>query len=177
MDTFKGPRLPILFLLYVDGQAPISGAIRLQKMVFLLKNEYKISKRTFTSIKFTAHKFGMYSKEIQDDIIFLENMGLISAKNRDKFSFDYLMGDEDITKPVEYSLTDKGIKFVEAVIAEASKSGEESKTKINEIVKTCGDVKQKFNSADIRDILKYVYKKYPEYTINSEILNDVMGDN
>lgn len=177
MDNFKGPRLPILFLLYAGSNSPISGAIRLQKMVFLLKNEYKISKRTFTAIKFTAHKFGMYSKEIQDDIIFLENMGLISAKNRDKFSFDYLMGDEDLNKPVEYSLTDKGMKFVGAVIAEAGKSDDASKEKMAEILKTCDEVKRKFNSADIKDILKYVYQKYPEYTVNSEILNDVMGDN
>jgi len=180
MDSFKGPRLPILFLLYVPDStgklmSSIKGAIKLQKMVFILKNEYKVSRRTFTSIKFVPHKLGMYSKEIQDDIAFLKNMGLIDTGQKDEFDFDYLMGEEDINVPIEYFLTGKGKIFVEKVIGEARKAGKDGEEKINKILEASEDVKKRFNLANIRSILKYVYQKYPRYTIKSEILYDVLG--
>lgn len=172
MDSFKGPRVPILFLLYAGKQAPIRGAIRLQKMVFILKHEYKVSKRSFTALLFKAHRFGMYSAGIQDDVIMLMNLGLIDT-DRDEYALDFIENeDQDIQQPVEYRLTSKGVQFVEKIIVETKKQDPERTAKILE---ACEDVKAKFNGVDVKDLLRYVYQKYPEYIVKSEIVSDVLG--
>ncbi len=173
MDNFKGPRIPILFLLHANNNEPINGAIRLQKMVFILKEEHKISKRTFTSIIFKPHKFGMYSPKIQDDLMFLKNLNLVVDDSTDEFDLDFIASEEDeIYKPKKYSLTVQGVAFVKKVISDAM--GKDPKT-IEAVLKACEEVKSKFNSTDIKDLLRYVYQKYPKYTVKSEILSKILG--
>jgi uncharacterized protein YwgA len=142
-------------------------------MVFILKHEYKISKRTFTALEFKPNKFGMYSQAIQDAIVFLKNTELIGDNKEDEFDLDDLIGEDDeINRPTEYVITNKGKDFVEQIITSCK---EEDQEKINKILADCLDVKNRFNACNLKTLLRYAYEKYPKFTINSVILAEILG--
>ena len=158
---------------------PIQGTTRLQKLLFLLKEEAKLSPSTGKGFEFTAWKFGPVSKELYDDLEKLENLGLLrsepvamsSTTERDEFdlSFDDLMGDEesqsrDSLEEKQYSLTPEGLGWVQAHFHPVK----EKKT-----LDTVRRIKTKYGALSLQDLLHYVYTKYPEMTSQSEIKDKV----
>ena len=51
------------------------------------------------------------------------------------------------------------------------------KANIKPFIKYLRDYKAKLNNASLRDILRYVYIKYPDFTKKSLIRDDILGDN
>jgi len=158
----------------------IGGITRLQKYLFLLENEEGI-KPEENDFEFEAYKVGPYSSKLYDDLEFLENSGLIEgnlageateeeATEIDMMSFDDFINDED-TKAADayeerkYSLTEKGLNFIKEKIY-----NEEYKPAIEGIRK----IKSKFGYYSLTDLLLYVYSKYPEMTIESEIKEKIL---
>jgi hypothetical protein len=166
------------------------GITRIQKYLYLLEKEGKITSAG-EGFEFQAYKAGPYSSKLYDDLEFLENLGLIEseitaeatdaeASEIEEISFDDLMGDgseqtdgeqfdgfgaSDAYEERRFILTDEGRERVEALLA-----NEEYKPVVDAVRK----IKSRFNNHSLSDLLFYIYTKYPEMAVESEIRDKVL---
>jgi uncharacterized protein YwgA len=131
----------LLALLHAVG-GTISGATRLQKLLFLLKREQGME----TSYKFTPYMFGPHSPDVLDDTIDLEMTGYINIQK--EVSEPMLAGDCVISR--KYQLTPEGTKAAKEVYEKLS----------DEYKRALSSLKQ-FNEMKLTELLNYVYTKYP----------------
>jgi hypothetical protein len=183
-----------MLLLGVEPSGKISeglgGITRLQKLLFLLEQEEGLvpSREGF---EFAAYKAGPYSSKLYDDLEFLENLGLIEgevaaeateeeAAEVDLLEFDELMGESaddsggtpadglaaaDAYEERRFKITKDGTERIENLIA----SG-----KYAPVIDGIRRIKGKYGNHSLSDLLFYVYKKYPEMTVESEIKEQVL---
>ena len=139
----------ILLLLNGDNKSPIEGMTRFVKLVFLTQKKV-LDKSENTKIKFDfgPDRFGPLSMEIYDELDFLKSVGMIKEGNRKK-----------------YEITDKGVKFLEKKTFE--RVSEDMRKRIS-------NIKETYGREELNDLLKYVYITYPDFTVNSEILDKVI---
>jgi uncharacterized protein YwgA len=166
----------LLVLLYSSGgksdfNDPVSGRTRLMKLLFLLQNEYNLHKKLGIDEEygFEAYNYGPFSKDVYDDVEFLENVGLIKTSTKglagpadqneemkvvNNLSVDYGLERPDVGYEEEvFELTKKGISFVEEQLLPSLPN-----SLYKEIIKT----KERFSDLPLSSLLRYVYKKYPE---------------
>ncbi len=113
----------------------VEGSVRLQKLLFLLKREQGVDSLPF---RFLPHLHGPYSVEVSDTVLELEKAGLVEVEREG-------------AEVVSCSLTARGEKLAEEFL---STLPEEVRKKMEEL--------KKFNEMRLRDLLNYVYSKYPE---------------
>jgi len=182
----------ILLGLNSDGniEEGLGGITRLQKYVFLLEKEERISPSN-QGFEFKAYKAGPYSSKLYDDLEFLENIGYIEseitaaatdeeASEIEDLNFDDLMGDEadrtdgelydgfgssDAYDERRFILTQEGKKKVEQILANPD---------YKPVIDAVRKIKSRFSTHSLSDLLYYVYTKYPEMTIESEIKDKVL---
>jgi hypothetical protein len=182
-DTLKTDL--ILLLLYAKGASgklsePITGITRLMKLLFLLKKEGKVD----DAFKFEPYKMGPFSSEVYPEIEFLKNYPtpdspLISTKSVDNNSEIYnpeqIKMIEDISfyeeEPLsskeintEFNLTDLGKKIA---VQLWDSTPAENRLEIE-------NIKTKYSSMTLKDLLRYVYKTYPDMTTKSEIKDQLI---
>jgi hypothetical protein len=178
----------LLLLLYLDDRKPINGAVRLTKMMFLFDKEIQpeLKKKGLGSEKlpdFLAYNFGPFSKDLYELLEFFQNIQFIKTTDRqaeDMSEIDDWNGEwfDDAyneincgininSKYMKYELNDLGSKYVEEKIL-PNLTGEQQK--ILEQFKT------KIVNTTAKNILRYVYTKYPDYAINSLIKAEITGD-
>lgn len=182
----------LLFLLDADERAPINGAIRLMKMMFLFNQEIMpaISQKG-ASIgelpKFIAYDFGPFSKDIYEQIEFFENLKFLKTsqvdaiEHTDEFDdWETIYGEDvlDVTlkdgyrrlnidyKSIKYEITERGDKYVQTKI---------SPELSNEIKDLLTNFKRKINSITTQQLLFYVYSRYENFTTASKIKEKVLG--
>ncbi|MVB12312.1 hypothetical protein CAFE_30450 [Caprobacter fermentans] len=179
----------LLLLLYLDNKKPIKGAIRLTKMMFLFNEEIAplLKKKGLNSDKlpeFFAYNYGPFSKELYDQIEFFRGLGFIKVTDInaseemgevDDWQEDAFIDEmteqsqshvREDGKYMKYEIATQGIKYVEEEILPL----DPDQLSILEIFK------KKIISLYPKQILKYVYTKYPKYTTNSLIKDEVMRD-
>ena len=156
------------------------------KILKKLSKKFKLDKLTGNEdiFKFTAWNFGPMSATIFKNLDFLKNIGFVEST----FATSYNVTTEEVSeynhyyndlnesentiteyKSEKFCLTPKGIKFIEdkgkyRLLSEDQK-------------KYLRDYKAKLNNASLRDILRYVYITYPDFTKKSLIRDDILGDN
>ncbi|MCK5492846.1 MAG: DUF4065 domain-containing protein [Candidatus Omnitrophica bacterium] len=217
----------LLILLYADGNTPIVGTTRFQKLLFLIEQEKKI-KPEKESFGFEAYKFGPASKKLYDDLDTLVNMGFMqktgenakisehtledietlrasnllsrsATKEEEKVNEIVLEEFEDITNSnlsaelkenenlmsditndaitafneekttrtsddlIVYKITQKGIMYLENnnLLTTSEK-------------KEIDNIKRRYAKIPLSDLLRYVYRKYPGYTTESEIRDEIL---
>ena len=128
----------ILFLLSI-GQ--IKGKIVFQKQVFLAWKELFFEKSV--DLGYIPYRYGAYSKIINDTAKYLENEGSIKIIKR--------KGEGSI-----FLITDYGLKEVKERIKDLT---------IN--LSKLTSRKQDWDEWDKEGIMRYTYRKYPEYTTES----------
>jgi len=182
----SGKRVALLLLLYARGSSgqlceAIEGRTRLQKMLYLLNKEHKVV-RQISSLKFEAYAYGPYTSELYDDLAFLQNMnyldtGTSSDVTVDELSgdvsYDYLMGGLQEELPeryetVSYRLSQKGRDAVQDYI-----EGVKSDQNFPGVMAAIEDVKTRFNRRPLRELVRYVYTKYPEDARESVIADQI----
>lgn len=158
--------------------APIEGITRLEKMVFLINQETKILSNLpeGDSFEFKPYKMGPFSSQIYDEVDFLEALQLVESRKvssdvslglvEEKLFFDDQTLDKyqksesiDIEEIKIYKLTPRGRDVAKNIFGSLQK--EDRDFLIN--------LKKKFNHMNLKQFLRYVYKKYPEFTTESEI--------
>jgi hypothetical protein len=182
----------IMLLLYARGHKgeacePIRGRTRLMKMVFLFDKEIR---RKFNLEKaipdgampdFTPYDYGPFSAQVFGDVEFLIELGFVEVRRADdseplpeeSLEYEYWQAgagsdvdEEGPTCPEEFSLTDLGRGFVEE-----GKAGVLTKEKWAVL----DEFKARCTGASLRALLRYVYTKYPKWTTESKIRNEVLS--
>lgn len=175
----------LLLLLWASGKRgivgeSIQGVVRIMKLLFLMKMDAGLDKYVTDYYAFAPYKLGPFEKTVYDDLDALVERDIIERKTVEE---NRLSPESRLPKELEieegidfdrakanaiYTLTDTGKKYAQAY----AKGAEQIDTVILMAIK---DIKSTWASRPLRDILKYVYKKYPKYTSESEILDKVLG--
>lgn len=121
-------------------------ATRIQKTVFLVEKELKLD----LGYNFIPFYFGPFSKELQDDIYKLSELGYVKIRE----------------EPVEDLISGVIVGFKK--IYEINVTFDLSSLDKNFVDFVTEKLKMPLNS-----LLKYVYMKYPEYTVNSLIKDKI----
>ena len=155
----------------------LGGATRLQKLLYLLEAEEGIQASN-TGFEFEPYKAGPYSSKLYDALEFLENLGFIESEitgestqseaaelnfenlieENDNFSDDYYV-------EKSFKLTRKGDDKVQKILR-----SEEYQPVVDKIRR----IKSKFGRYSLRDLLYYVYTKYPRMVTESEIRDKIL---
>jgi hypothetical protein len=182
----------VLLLVGIDPKRKIGegigGITRLQKLLYLLEQEENL-KPTASGFEFTAYKAGPYSSKLYDDLEFLENIGLLEsevageaepaeASEVDLLNFDELIDDSaedssagkdglapDAYEERRFRISEDGIKRIEKIID----SGQ-----YTPVIDGIRKIKRKYGNYSLSDLLYYVYTKYPDMTVESEIKDKVL---
>lgn len=183
----------LLFLLYSPGvgddfSEPISGRTRMVKMMFLFQKEiYQKFKFDIENlVEFKPWNFGPWSEEVYGDIEFFKSIGFITTRTEninandisveeadefEKWEEDFSLSDymaEEYQQEV-FSLTPLGEKYIK---------GDELFNSLSENQKLgLREFKKKFNGVSLFSLLQYVYKKYPEMIVRSNIKDKILGQN
>lgn len=184
-----GRRDLLLLLLGIKGQTAttdgLGGITRLQKLLFLLEQESHVTP-IGEGFNFEAYKAGPYSSKLYDDLEFLENLNLIerraAAEGTEEeaaeidFTFESLIEPEtesddpsgpapDAYEEYSLSLTPSGLSKVRQMLDDQSYA---------RAVDAVREIKNRYGQYSLKDLLYYVYNKYPEMTTESEIKEKVL---
>lgn len=169
----------VLALLFAGGarkneNEEIVGNTRLDKLMFLLEKETSLKKYVETDFKFDAYNFGPYSSGLFDSVQALVNAGLFEAKRSeseeyldeaDRYQIERQLeeNDESPKTTIIYSLTPEGEKVASTLFQSLNRTEQE------ELV----SMKKTFNSMNLKKLLQYVYRKYPESASQSVIREEI----
>lgn len=179
----------LLALLYSDNKSPIKGSVRLTKMMYLFNKEIKpiIEKKGGQCDKlpeFIPYNFGPFSKDLYEQIELFKGIGFISTKEvpskeimveevddweENPYIGEVLNDEEHLTFNkiyVEYTIAAMGISYYENVIRKQLNSA---------TIELLEQFKKKIVRISVKNLLYYVYSKYPEMTTNSLIKKEVLG--
>ena len=139
----------LLLLLYAPGPSgqigePIKGKTRLQKEVFLTQKNLR-DVGVFTYYPFRPYKLGPYSKELYEDIEWMEYEGILEREKCD-------LGEYGIY--VEFRITNKGRREIERKIQEQN---------LNRAYEVALETKTRFNSMNVVELVRLTHSLYPEY--------------
>ncbi len=127
--------------------SPVNGKTRLVKELFLISKETESGTKGIFSFDFSPGPYGPSSFEVTDA---MKNLELAGKINVDKISG---------TKNSRISLTEIGVK-----------EGENIWKKLPTAVKNdIFSIKSKFKNINYWQLISYVYRAYPSYTVNSLI--------
>lgn len=179
----------LLLLLYLNDKQPILGAIRLTKMMFLFEKEIApiLKKKGLDSENlpnFFAYNFGPFSKDVYEQVELFKGIKFIQVTNinanEEMAEVDDL--EEalyiDEMKNRGYALNSDG-KYYKYQILSTGERYVVEKIKQNITEKQeeiLSAFKRKITSLSPKQILKYVYTKYPDYAENSLIKKEVLDD-
>ena len=169
----------LIALLYSPGEAgdpgePINGNTRLQKLVFLLKQGEgpDVIVRAAKEFKYTPYKMGPFSKGLYRDLDLLNSLGMLrTTKLEYRISDDR---DPDVIEEDEELVGQPEERVIESIRYELTNLGKKAgKDLLDGLAirerKALAEFKKFFNSIPLRQLLIFVYRKYPQYTIESEI--------
>ena len=174
------------------GLAPIIGRTRLMKMLFLFEKEiakeFKKSNLDVIDFGFMAYNYGPYSKKVYEAIDFLETREIIeiSYGNSSISESDFDL-EQFLNSANEYESTidvsDEEIRVELFSITEHGKEIMKDESKFfawNSLTKEQQQILIEFKStmvnAKLKDILRYVYKKYPRFAEKSLIKHRLFID-
>lgn len=179
----------LLLLLYLNNKKPIMGAIRLTKMMFLFKTEIAplLKEKGLNSEKlpdFIAYNFGPFSKDVYEQVELFKGIKFIQVVDikatEEMAEVDDLEEDAYIDEMSNhgYSLNDNGKYYKYQILVTGERYVEEKilPNITNEQELLLSKFKSKITTLSPKQILKYVYTKYPDYTVNS-IIRDKVLDN
>ena len=179
----------LLLLLYLNNKKPIMGAIRLTKMMFLFKTEIAplLKEKGLNSEKlpdFIAYNFGPFSKDVYEQVELFKGIKFIQVVDikatEEMAEVDDLEEDAYIDEMSNhgYSLNDNAKYNKYQILVTGERYVEEKilPNRTNEQELLLSKFKSKITTLSPKQILKYVYTKYPDYTVNS-IIRDKVLDN
>ena len=171
----------VITLLYVPGKKgvaePIEGITRLQKLMFLLQQREKFSPKDLVDLakeyQYEAYKMGPYAKQLNQDLEELESAGIVVTER-----LDYWLPDDMDSPPEEDAIFDLPVTPKKRVQSSRFLLSKDLGLKIGQelweslapkLRKELSDFKHFFNSLSLRQLLIFTYEKFPEYTSESTI--------
>jgi hypothetical protein len=154
-------------------QGALEGVTRLEKLIFLLERETPARSWLTEVADFRSDRFGPFSAEIYKAVDSLWAYGLLQDSARfaedteDRWESVNVVGkDVDAYTTRTFQLTERGKKYYAALVSELPGDAEE-------ILRS---FKDRFARLPLRQLVRYVYERYPEYTDKSEIREQILGE-
>lgn len=152
-------------------QGKIEGITRLEKLVFLLQKESEIGSLLTEDPAYRPDNFGPFSVKVYQAVETLAAADLItdsaeiSESTEDTWESSQLLGTEpDPYATRNFTLTTRGKKYYSVLIDELPPDTE----------RFLAQLKTRFAPLPLRQLIRYVYTKYPEFTGNSLIKDDIL---
>ncbi len=154
---------------------PIEGITRLQKLIFLLNQGkgpgslVKIAKE----YNYKAYKMGPYTSSLREDLDLLISIGLIGTERlRYMISDDQDDSEYDVDEP-EFK-QERKCRRIESQKFFLTKKGKEAGGELwsnlsSQERKALKEFKKFFCSLTLRQLLIFVYDQFPNFTVKSEI--------
>lgn len=168
----------IVLLLGAPGgsQPPghLEGVTRLEKLIFLLERETPARDWMTDKADFQSYRFGPFSSKVYQAVDTLAAADIVrdsaekSPDNSDRWeSVSALMeeGDLDPYTTRDFGLTDRGKDYYAALLRELPPNAEQ----------ILSGFKKRFASLPLRQLVRYVYERYPQFTDKSEIRDEILG--
>ena len=175
----------LLVLLYSPGKSGeigehIDGITKLQKLMFLLQQDKYGPKELVQyakSLNYEPYKMGPYSSKLHGDIDALTSVGFINTERL----FYLITDDGEFGESVddELDIPENRIKKIESKRFFLSSEGDKIAKELwlnlpQKQRKTLTDFKGFFNSLTLRQLLMFVYDKFPRY-IDKSIIRKQLG--
>ena len=166
----------IVMILGAPSDAPtlqgrVEGITRLEKLVFLLQKESEIGSLLTEDPDYRPDNFGPFSVKVYQAVETLAAANLVmdsselSQSTEDMWESSQIVGTEsDPYATRNFSLTQRGEKYYRALINELP---EDTENKLAQL-------KNRFAPLPLRQLIRYVYTKYPEFTQKSLIKDDIL---
>ena len=155
-----------------------NGITRLEKILYLLTRETSFE-GVADFYPFKAHNFGPFSKEVYEAVDFLSSCDLITVREKSYASYYAEVGEASLREEIDasvdgdddgqpssaatekvFSLTGEGRKVAQ-IMREAV-----SRRRPTDIVEL-DRVMLRFANMPLTQLIRYVYGRYPESTVNS----------
>lgn len=155
-----------------DPAGHLAGVTRLEKLVFLLERETPVRSWVTEVADFRSHKFGPFSAKIYKALEglsayrLLEDSAEPSDSEEDRWEAVNVLG-ADLEDPYTtrtFQLTERGMRYYAALIELLPPDAEE----------ILRQFKERFATLSLRQLVRYVYERYPEFTDRSEIRDQVL---
>ncbi|OIQ82043.1 hypothetical protein GALL_361760 [mine drainage metagenome] len=158
-------------------EGEIQGITRLEKLVFLLEKETESSKWLDQSAEFKPYNFGPFSEKVYQAVDMLAAAELIEDsyspasddtdtwEQRECIGRDNRFGNTDPFTTRNFRLTERGKRYFEALSKELPQDS------LDEI----GSFKKRFAFLPLRQLIRYVYLRYENFTTESLIRDQVLG--
>jgi hypothetical protein len=163
-----------------DGE--IVGITRLEKLIFLLERETSGREWLQQDAEFEPYNFGPFSHKVYQAVDMLAAAELIEDsmspaeddsdgwEQRDKIGLDSgSAGRTQVRDPYttrDFRLTDRGWKYYRALTKELTQE------QLDELK----DFKKQFAFLPLRQLIRYVYTRYDDFTTRSQIRADILGN-
>lgn len=154
----------------------IKGITRLEKMIFLLERETSSKKWLQQQADFEAYNFGPFSQKIYQAVDTLaaaqliEDSSSLTSDASDSWEQRELIGGASGSGGNPYTtrdfhLTERGWRYFDALKQELTE----------ESLQELADFKSRFAYLPLRQLIRYVYSRYKEFTTKSVIRDQVLG--
>jgi hypothetical protein len=176
-NPFETDDAVVLVLGAPGGSEPaghLEGITRLEKLIFLLERETPARDWMTEKADFRSYRFGPFSSKVYEAVDMLAAADIVrdSAKKStdvaDRWeSVSALMeeGDLDPYTTRDFTLTARGRAYYDALLSELPPNAEE----------VLADFKKRFGGLPLRQLVRYVYERYPQFTDQSEIRDEILG--
>ncbi len=152
-----------------SAQERINGILRLEKLVFLATREQpKLPFELTAQYEYQPYHFGPYSKQVYEAVDLLEEAGLVTEDKR--LNADDLDELEEVESGAadregverHFELTKDGVDVARLLAGEHEGVSE-----------ALTEIKDQYAGMPLRQLIRYVYSKYPEYATRSKIRRTV----
>lgn len=151
----------------------INGITRLEKLVFLIEQAGDLDAFLAETAEFEPYNYGPFSRKVYQAVETLEAYGLLVEENAyaetsdDSWESEEIIGFEE---PVNYSerrfvLTDRGRKYYQSLISDLPAG----------LPRQVGALKDRFGALPLRQLLRFVYLQFEEFTTRSVIKDDILS--
>ncbi len=167
----KGIDILLLLLQTKEGEV-IRGITRIMKLLFLLEKETGCDRYCPDYYQFTPYKLGPFSPKVYEDLKLLIELGFVRRQDLDKDGIPLIHPDD--------LKIDEGFRFNEVTtIYTLTELGREYAEKLAkglkpEVIEGIRQIRTRFAAMPLKELLGYVYQRYPEYTTQSEILEKLL---
>lgn len=157
------------------GRGFLPGITRLEKLIFLAERETPVAEWLTETAEFRSHKFGPFSDKVYRAVNMLAAAGLLEASAQRTDDTDERWEDINVVglgSEVDpytertFRLTERGMKYYAALIRELPASDPEAVLR---------SFKDRYARLPLTQLVRYVYKAYPQFTDKSEIREKILG--
>lgn len=172
LDQLYGPDLVLLLLgaptRVADADKQIRGITRLEKLLFLADKEGRVQDNIMDRLEFVPYHYGPYAREVYKAVELLEEANLLrEVRNLDPDTVDDM--EEVFTDATDEEAVERCFTLTEDGVAVADHLG----SKYPVVWQALSTIKDAYAGMPLRQLIRYVYRRYPEYAEKSRIRNEV----